>query len=136
MSAISPEDRALRCSAYDCPNNWSVSREGYRPLCQYHAWEPQHEWPRITEQLLREIAFKSGKVTTPAKHLSPAEKMEILNRLRTVLSASSRENMDHKAWAKRLQARHEAGQTLSQNQIRCYRAALRMTDAHDEGAAF
>lgn len=32
--------------------------------------------------------------------------------------------IDHKAWAKRLKARHEAGDKLNANQIRCYKAAL------------
>lgn len=31
---------------------------------------------------------------------------------------------DSKAWARRLQARHEAGENLNANQIRCYRNAL------------
>lgn len=34
-----------------------------------------------------------------------------------------------KNWAKRLQARHEAGERLNANQIRCYRNALNLQEA-------
>lgn len=32
--------------------------------------------------------------------------------------------VDHKAWARRLKARHDAGEKLNPNQVRCYTAAL------------
>lgn len=40
------------------------------------------------------------------------------------LKAMAATSVDHKAWAKRLKARHEAGERLNLNQVRCYRAAL------------
>lgn len=38
--------------------------------------------------------------------------------------AESHSPVDHKAWARRLKARHDAGERLNANQIRCYRNAL------------
>lgn len=43
--------------------------------------------------------------------------------------AESHSPVDHKAWAKRLQARHQAGEKLNLNQVRCYRNALGLQDA-------
>lgn len=37
---------------------------------------------------------------------------------------SGRPDADHKAWAKKLKARHEAGESLSPQQIQMYRSAL------------
>lgn len=43
-------------------------------------------------------------------------------------SKSSEKQIDHKAWAKRLKARHEAGEKLLQVQINFYREALGLAD--------
>ena len=36
-------------------------------------------------------------------------------------------NIDHKRWAKKLKARHEAGESLNIYQIKCYKEALQQT---------
>lgn len=42
----------LWCRADGCPLRWSV-QTGDVTACSYHAWAEAHEWPRITEELLR-----------------------------------------------------------------------------------
>jgi len=44
------DDRALMCAANECPNRWSVLKEGDRGLCTAHAWAERSEWPAITER--------------------------------------------------------------------------------------
>lgn len=81
------------------------------------------------------IAFKSLCKLAPAPEVpalpepkaDPARMAEELAKLaplrqRTVEHA----RVDHKAWAKTLQARHAAGDRLNANQIRSYRLALGM----------
>lgn len=43
---------------------------------------------------------------------------------RQKISIEALSGVDHKGWAKRLQARHDRGDKLNPNQVRCYRNAL------------
>ena len=133
MSAIDTNpDRALRCRAHDCPNNWAVSREGHPPLCSRHAWIDPREWPDMTQRILNDIAFAVEKRPAPVQHMTVAEKAATLKKLAATMRTVSGENKDHKAWAKRLHQRHLAGETLGQAQVAMYRSALNLTAADDE----
>lgn len=54
--------------------------------------------------------------------MSDHQKRETVQALREAVSSSG--PLDPKAWAKKLKARHEAGERLNSNQIRCFRDAL------------
>lgn len=51
VEAAANENRALMCSAHGCPMRWSVKIES--PLCSYHALEPAHKWPQVSDELCR-----------------------------------------------------------------------------------
>lgn len=114
----------LMCGAHECPNRWSVEADGHWHLCQHHAWEPAHKWPEITQQLLDDVVYRSTLQKPYVAPVSEPEKRGILKNLRQVLM--ERALSDPKAWAKKLQAKHEAGKRLSAYQIECYRAALKL----------
>jgi len=42
-----------RCPAHGCPNAASVSFDGSRWACFHHAKAAPHEWPQVTEHVLR-----------------------------------------------------------------------------------
>lgn len=48
--------------------------------------------------------------------------------IRAAAESISRPKHDHKAWAKKLKARHEAGEVLSLTQVNAYREALEVQD--------
>ena len=47
----------------------------------------------------------------------------------SVTASQSDTERNHKAWAERLKARHEAGETLSLVQIKSYKTALDLVEA-------
>jgi len=63
------------------------------------------------------------RVSLPAPPADPARLAAELAKLGEV-KARHMDKTDHKAWAKRLQERHAAGEAVNANQIRCYRNAL------------
>lgn len=62
----------------------------------------------------------------PEPKADPARVAAELAKLAPLRQAAAATSVDHKAWAKRLQARHEAGDPLKPIQIRFYREALRL----------
>lgn len=48
---VSDGGGSLMCHAHDCPMKWSVNAG--TPLCSYHAWADEKQWPSITESLRR-----------------------------------------------------------------------------------
>lgn len=102
QQADSDPTYGLMCSAHGCPMRWSVDPGR---LCSYHAWSDSKHWPLITSRLQNEGAWA-------------------LSRPREV---DTRSHVGHpKAWALRLQERHQAGEKLSRIQIEMYREALRV----------
>lgn len=61
----------------------------------------------------------------PEPQANPARVAAELAKL-APLRADTVSPVDHKAWAKRLQARHAAGEKLNLNQIRCFNNALNL----------
>jgi hypothetical protein len=115
-------DAALMCTASGCPHRWSVDF-GTR-LCSAHNGAELHEWPEITQRLLdadTDAALRSQEPRKQAthRHFSAAEKKAVGQRLRAALR-----NVGGKDWARRLQAREEAGRRLSDAQKAMWRAAL------------
>ena len=49
MNESPNEESRLMCSAYGCPNRWSVSMG--RPLCSAHAWADPTDWGVVTAKL-------------------------------------------------------------------------------------
>ncbi len=79
-----------------------------------------------TAAMFRAIALKAPKperLALPEPKSDPARVAAELAKLAPLKSAHT-SNVDHKAWAKRLQSRHAAGGNLNMNQVRCYRNAL------------
>lgn len=116
------ENTALKCSASGCPNRWSVDF-GHR-LCSAHNGAELHEWPEITQRIVdaeTDAAFRGQEPRRQAthRHFSVAEKKAVGQRLRAVLR-----NVGGKDWARRLQAREEAGRKLTDAQKAMWRAAL------------
>lgn len=62
--------------------------------------------------------------STPALPNPPADPERVAAELVKLAQVKTASSVDHKAWAKRLKQRHDAGEKLNQNQIRCYRNAL------------
>jgi hypothetical protein len=101
------DNQALMCSAHGCHQRWMVGPE---KLCSYHAWEDPKKWPRITDELNR---------------LGPWQ----LQRFREVDTTVHKGHP--KAWAMRLQERHQSCERLSRIQIEFYQVALRLNVAKD-----
>jgi len=45
----STEESRLMCTAYGCPNRWSVNMG--KPLCSAHAWADSEHWAAITARI-------------------------------------------------------------------------------------
>jgi hypothetical protein len=60
----------------------------------------------------------------PEPKANPARVAAEIAKLEPLKAARTSGPVDHKAWAKVLQKRHELGEKLNTNQIRCYRNAL------------
>lgn len=84
-----------------------------------------------TAAMFRTLALKAPKperLALPEPAADPARVAAELAKL-APLKAAPRSCVDHKAWAKTLKARHDAGEKLNMNQIRCYRNALGIQEA-------
>jgi hypothetical protein len=110
---------ALLCRAHECPNRWSVSNG---MLCGAHAWADPKNWSMITTRELQAFARRSAPPppTKPVEEISMEQKMAYLAKLRDLASPST----DYKLWARKLKAREEAGEVLSNFQQKAWRGAL------------
>lgn len=124
--------RRIGCSAHSCPERASVYIEGApNGVCSWHHFADPHHWPAVTEERLQvetarlRMQGEVPRAPTAAHPLSKADKIALLGNLRTVLTTDQR--ADPKAWARKLQARHEAGEALSSQQIDAYTRALHLT---------
>lgn len=103
-------------------NTWAVELAGVRPEAIRYALEHlPDEFPPTALQF-KKICFMCPE-QAPALPNNKTASPEVV---RTVLQALQRPvgESDPKAWAYRLKVRHEAGERLNANQIRCYRNAL------------
>ena len=119
-------ERRLMCVAHGCPNRWSVDIGTGGAMCSAHAWADRKNWPSITDEQLRRIAARQDvPQKKPPVPMTDAQKRATLLALRQVITSQP---SDPKAWAHRLKARHDAGEKLTQQQVRCYRSALRLSE--------
>lgn len=72
--------------------------------------------------------FKAVCIRRPDSALAlpepPADPERVVAELAKLQQARALALVDHKAWARRLQTRHEAGAPINMNQVRCYTEAL------------
>lgn len=128
-----PVDSHLMCPAVGCPNRWSVSGERGRG-CTWHYWADPHDWPRITERLVRAETDRALYAACQRPESAPpptyAERKAANEALAAFVQGRA---VDPKAWARELQRRHEEkdGKPLRPDQIDAYRRVLRL----DVGAA-
>lgn len=109
--------------------DWAHELSGFdkHPQAIKHALQslPAAKPPTIFEfRNLCISAPRSAHLELPAPPADPVMVAAIANKIK--LSAPSGP-VDHKAWAKTLQARHAAGDRLNANQIRCMNIALGVT---------
>lgn len=79
-----------------------------------------------TATMFRAIALKAPKpenLALPEPKSDPSRVAEELAKLMPIKMKTTT-HVDHNAWAKALQTRHEAGDRLNTNQVRCYRLAM------------
>jgi hypothetical protein len=83
-----------------------------------------------TVLVFRAIALRSPAAVLarlPEPAANPERMAAELAKFASIRQAGASSGYDHKAWARRLKAGHEAGDKLSAFQVQCYREALRMT---------
>jgi len=112
-------------------HDWATVLAGFEhwPEAITFAFDTLDDEKPPTAAVFRSLALKAPKPTRlalPEPQADPSRLAAEFEKLATVRTAATLQRIiDHKAWAKRLKARHEAGDKLNENQIRCYRAALR-----------
>jgi hypothetical protein len=82
-----------------------------------------------TVLVFRAIALRSPAAVLarlPEPAANPDRMAAELAKFASIRANANRSSYDHKAWARRLKARHEAGDKLSAFQVQCYREALRI----------
>lgn len=115
-------DRALMCSAHECPNRWSINFD--RPLCSAHGRAEFADWSYVTDQELRKFAAKQQEkkpIFRPTHNFSNHQKTKAIKELAALLKAKP----DPKAWAHNLKKKEQNGEKLSILQKSMWRAALR-----------
>jgi hypothetical protein len=119
-------------SIADVKTDWGHELSGFEDWPEAIAYAlanlPAGKPPTVLE--FRDMARKAPRkalVELPGPPADPAKVAAELAKL-AALTARKRDSTgrDEKAWAKRLQARHEAGDPLKPIQIRFYREALRL----------
>ena len=119
MKVLTPEEISeLQCTAFECPNRWSVDIG--RKLCSAHAWAEPHEWAKITQGLYSASISRIKPYQEPIKPLTEQEKREAIQRIHNLPP------VDPKKWAYKLKAREESGEHLSLVQKKAWREALKM----------
>ena len=123
-------DRSLgQTPIADAKTVWAHELSVFKNSLHRIAWALEN----LPDRCPNVIAFKSlckqapapQEIALPAPKADPdriAAELAKLAPLRQRTTEHAR--IDHKAWAKTLQARHAAGDRLNMNQIRCYQIAL------------
>ncbi len=112
--------------------SWGHELGGYARNLKPLAWALEN----LPERCPNVIEFRSLCRRSPAEELpalpepkaNPKRVADELAKLAPILT-KERTPVDHKAWAKRLKQRHESGDKLNMNQIRCMRIALNLEAA-------
>lgn len=109
-------------------HDWANVLAGFEnwPEAFLFAFEHMDDEKPPTAAMFRSMAMKAPKperLALPEPKADPSRVAAELAKL-VPMKAAIAAPVDHKAWAKRLQARHAAGDNLNHNQVRCYRNAL------------
>lgn len=117
----------------DVKTDWGHELSGFEdwPEAIAHALAtlPPGKPPTVLE--FRDLARKAPRKTLVALPSQPADPANVAAELAKLASLTVRKQaadsrVDHKAWARRLIARHEAGEVLKPIQLRFAREALRL----------
>ena len=117
------------CCAFGCPELGSISNSNAGPasecqwFCRFHFGETSDRWPEITRSR-RLFHDNPPKAAVAAVEVTPefiAQAQAELGRF----TKSFGNIQDHKAWARKLKAREEAGEVLNDCQRDAWREALR-----------
>jgi len=113
----------------DVKTAWAYELSSYAHRLDSIAWALDN----LPEHCPNAIQFRNLCRSAPAPEVpylpepvaDPDRLKQELSKLGNIRAKTlSTSAVDHKAWAKRLKSRHEEGEILNVNQIRCYRAAL------------
>ncbi len=109
--------------------SWGHELDGYRANLKPLAWALENlpeRCPNVIE--FRALCRRAPAAEVPALPEPKANPERVAAELAKLapLRVDTVSPVDHKAWAKRLKARHEADERLNLNQVRCYRAALNL----------
>lgn len=109
-------------------HDWANTLSGFEhwPEAIAHAFDLVDDEKPPTAAMFRTLAMRAPKpdrLALPEPKSDPLRAAEELAKL-VKIRASIASAIDHKAWAKILKARHDAGEKLNINQVRCYRNAL------------
>ena len=107
--------------------SWGHELGGYEKNLKPLAWALENlpeRCPNVIE--FRALCRRAPASELPALPEPKADKARVAAELAKLvpIKAMSASPVDYKAWAKRLQERHAAGDQLNANQVRCYRFAL------------
>lgn len=113
--------------------DWAETLSGFKnwPDAISYALDNIDDEKPPTAAMFRAIASRAPKpevLALPEPKANPEKVAAELAKL-APLRAEVVSRVDHKAWAKTLKARHESGEKLNMNQVRCYRAALNLEAA-------
>jgi len=129
-------DRSLgQTPIMDVMTVWAHELSGFlqhRRAMQSIAWALENlpdRCPNVIE--FKSLCRKAPALDVPALPEPAADPARVAAELAKLapLRAEPVSRHDSKAWAKRLQSRHAAGETLNMNQVRCYRNALGLESA-------
>ncbi|NMM21564.1 MAG: hypothetical protein HHJ15_16685 [Rhodoferax sp.] len=118
--------------------SWSHELDGYQSNLKPLAWALEN----LPERCPNVIEFRTLCRRAPADEVpllaepkaDPARVAAELEKLGHIKVKSSTAQNGMKDWAHRLKSRHDAGQKLNMNQVRCYREALGLNEPAMEAA--
>ena len=110
--------------------DWATELSGFDKCAHAIAYALQNLDPEKPPSVLmfRAIARRAPDIEVPALPAPKADPQRMaaeLAKLGFIRDKVSTSSTSMKDWALRLKARHEAGELLSPNQVRCYKAALK-----------
>jgi len=110
-------------------HDWATVLAGFKnwPEAISFAFDTLDDEKPPTAAVFRSLALKAPKPTRlalPEPQADPERLAAEFAKLATVRTSAVGQAVHMKAWAHSLKSRHEAGEILNVNQIRCYHAAL------------
>ncbi len=124
-------DRWKGLNTADVKTDWANELAGFEQWGEAIAYAlenlPASKPPTVIE--FRDIARKAPKpdrLALPEPKPDPERAAAELAKLAPIVKAAKSPTIDHKAWAKRLMARHDAGEKLNPTTLRFAREALRL----------